>query len=463
MYAKRLDLARRQLRDAFVALEARGPIYLATTTAAGLLLLGMASLATNAVDGWRLVVLGGFDLAVLIFLLQTRREAGRLDSTYLTLLGAGILATTVLGALPPYFGLPAVNAVIHRSIPTAIILIPLGALSLSIGLYHLLGRTPGAEDLARYPLILTPALLALAAYLWLLSGLLDKALPNFDLRLVVQPYVNQQVPIEIVDATGTATSSLQIHTQPGFSNHLLGTIILVVLTTIISLPLGVGTGVYLSEYASGQLGSVVRFATTALRAISPFTIGLTALSMVGATTGTFLDLPFHGYHWANAAGKTIFVVDGGSFLPAAFAISLLVVPVIARATEEGCRSVPTGLREGSIALAASEGYTLVRIILPWAGPNVVTATLLGAAEAAGSLAPILFIAGTGENGVGLFSRVTTLTWAIFGSVYSVSKPFRDNQLKYQFDEGLLLLVIALGLSTVAVVLRRRFAQRYRGR
>jgi phosphate transport system permease protein len=344
-----------------------------------------------------------------------------------------------------------------------VLLLPLGTASASAGLYHVLGRTPGAEDLARYPILLVPALLALAAYAYLLLGLLAKALPTLDLHLLVQPYVNEAIPFQIVDGAGNATPSLKFHTQPGFSNHLLGTLILVVLTTLISLPLGVGTGIYLAEYAGGRTGELVRFATTALRAISPFTIGLAAFSLVGLARGTFLAAPFAGYHWAQAAGKTIFVLDGGSFVPASLAISLLVVPVIARATEEGCRSVPAGLREGSTALGASESYTLLRIILPWSVPNVITATLLGCAEAAGSLAPVLFIAGTGENGVGLFSRATTLSWAIFGSVYSSSKPFRDNLRPYQFSEGLLLLVLALGLSIGAVVLRRRFAERYRHR
>jgi phosphate transport system permease protein len=237
-------------------------------------------------------------------------------------------------------------------------------------------------------------------------------------------------------------------------------LLLVVLTTIVALPIGIGTGVYLSEYAEGRLSEVVRFSTTALRAISPFTIGLTAVSLVTASRGTFLALPISGYHWINAAGQQKLILDPGSYLPAALAISLLVIPVIARATEEGCRSVPAGLREGSVALGASESYGLVRIVLPWALPNILTATLFGCAETAGSLAPILFLAGTGETGVGLFSRVTTLSWAIFGFVYSVSKPFRDNSRPYQYTEGLFLLVLALGLSILAVYLRRRFASRY---
>jgi len=71
--------------------------------------------------------------------------------------------------------------------------------------------------------------------------------------------------------------------------------------------------------------------------------------------------------------------------------SLLVIPIIARATEEGIRSVPLNLKEGSTALGASRQHTLFHILLPWSYPNIVTGLILGCAEAAGSLATIWFI------------------------------------------------------------------------
>jgi phosphate transport system permease protein len=440
--------------------DRRGPILVTTAASFLILIYGIGSIVTLSIDGARLAFLVLFAIGDLFLILQIRRREKRLDLTFLALLGLDILAIAVLGALPEYFGLPSVNAAFHRSVPDVIIMIPLGTYSLVTSLFHLYGRTPRAEDLTRYPLFVVPTFLALGGYAFLLGELVYRGLATFDFALLVRPYLNDQIPYVIVDPEGHASPSLAIHLQSGFSNHLLGTLLLVVLTIIFALPIGVGTGVYLSEYAEGRLSEVVRFSTTALRAISPFTIGLTAVSLVTATRATFLALPISGYHWVNAAGKQTLILDPGSYLPAALAISLLVIPVIARATEEGCRSVPAGLREGSVALGASESYGLVRIVLPWALPNILTATLIGCAETAGSLAPILFLAGTGETGVGLFSRVTTLSWAIFGSVYSVSKPFRDNSRPYQYTEGLLLLVLALGLSILAVYLRRRFASRY---
>jgi phosphate transport system permease protein len=98
----------------------------------------------------------------------------------------------------------------------------------------------------------------------------------------------------------------------------------------------------------------------------------------------------------------------GSYFTAAIILSLLVIPVIFRSTEEGIRSLPPEIRDGSMALGAPEGYTLTRIILPWSLPNILTGLLIGCAEVAGSVAVIMFIAGTGENGVSPLGEVTPL-------------------------------------------------------
>ncbi len=198
--------------------------------------------------------------------------------------------------------------------------------------------------------------------------------------------------------------------QAGFANHLLGTGLLIVLTAAFSLPIGVGTGVFLNEYAPLRLASVVRFCTTALRGISVLLLGLTAVSLIQATQDTSLGSLLVGTFEDDSGNPTL---QGGSFVLAASIISLLVIPVIARATEEGCRSVPSGLREGSAALGAAEGVTLWRIVLPWALPNIVTSLLLGAAEASGSLATLLFIGSSGVQGVGLLKPVTSLSYALF--------------------------------------------------
>jgi phosphate transport system permease protein len=447
-------------RQSLAGLNRHGFAALATGASTLTMILGGVSLSTNSLDGLPLPVLGLLALSLILFLLRWYRQEREVNLAILAMLGASVVAASVLGGLPEYFSIPGLHAIFHRSIAATLVLIPLGLASTSTCLYFLLGATPRAEDVARYPLVGVPAALALGMYIWLMYGLAVKSIPQFELDLIIQPFLNQTIPTKTIGPNGEVADSITFVVQAGFRNQLIGTLILVVLTTVIALPIGVGTGIYVSEYARGGLAQVVRFSTTALRGISVFTLGLTAVSLVTYARDTPFALAFTGYY-LDASG--VVRPDGGSFLPAALVISMLVIPVIARATEEGCRSLPPGLREGSVALGASESYTLVQIILPWAVPNIVTAVLLGCAEAAGTLAPILFIAGTGENGVGLFSRVTSLSWGIFAAVYSTEKPFRDQMIPHQFAGAILLLLIALGLSTAALVVKTKFGERYRGR
>jgi ABC-type phosphate transport system permease subunit len=241
-------------------------------------------------------------------------------------------------------------------------------------------------------------------------------------------------------------------------NHILGTLLLIGLTAGIALPIGVGSRVFLSEYARGWLATMIRMSTALLRAISLLILGLTAVSLIRYTGGMPLSGVLTGtYRDANGVQHTA----GGSFVLAAIVLSLLIIPVVSRATEEGCSSLPGDLREGSLSLGASEGHTLTRVVLPWALPNIVTGLVLGCAEAAGSVAILLFIAGAGDRGVGPLSQVTSLSFLIFEVRYG-PKPFRDLIGPYQFSAALLLLVITLGLTVAALVLKRRFASRYRG-
>ncbi|MDY6835979.1 MAG: ABC transporter permease subunit, partial [Chloroflexota bacterium] len=289
---------------------------------------------------------------------------------------------------------------------------------------------PKMADLSSYPLIVVPVVLVFALYGKLFFDLVTEGIPNLNWEILTTAY------------------STHPTMQAGLRNHLLGTLLLIGLTAAISLPVGVGAGLFISEYG-GRLSSPVRFCITSLRAMSVFLLGLAALSIVQHSEETMLSSAIQG---ANSTE--------GSFLTASIFLSLLVIPVISRATEEGCRSLPTDQREGSAALGSSEGYTLTRLILPWSLPNIVTGLLLGCAEAAGSLAVILFIAGQGDSGIGPFDQVTGLPLVLWGIQEDMS--FRDTMAPYQYSAALLLMMITLSLSIAALFLRNRFSKRYRG-
>ena len=135
---------------------------------------------------------------------------------------------------------------------------------------------------------------------------------------------------------------------------------------------------------------------------------------------------------------------------------------MARATEEGCRSLPRGIREGSAALGATADYTLIRLVVPWAFPNIVTATLIGAAETAGGVTTLLFLAGSGEHGVGPLNEVTSLAYIVFSAQFSNVQTTIRWEHPYQYAAMALLLVIALSFTLLSLVLKARYASRYRG-
>ncbi|MBT9163421.1 MAG: Phosphate transport system permease protein PstA 2 [Chloroflexi bacterium] len=401
------------------------------------IVLGCLSLVLNSLEAYPVPLLGFLSFSLIGLLLHVHHHRGVWERGLIILAGFSLISALLLLALPEFLYGFQINAIFHRSFISALLLFAAALPSSCSSLRHLLGATPAAEDISRYPLIILPIFLALAAYALFISHIFSEGAANLDWEIITTPYGH---PIRVA----------------GMRNHILGTLLLMALTSLISLPIGVGAGVFLSEYG-GRLAGVVRFSLGALRGISVFILGITALSLVGYSEGTFLSDIITGVYDAGAGQRAA----DGSFLTAAIFLSLLVIPIIARATEEGIRSLPTEIREGSLALAASEGRTLTRIILPWASPNIVTGLLLGCAEAAGSLAVIMFMAGTGEHGVGLLREVTSLSYFIFDTRWG-GFTFRTLMRDYQYLAALLLLVITTGLGIAALILKQRLARRYRG-
>jgi phosphate transport system permease protein len=183
--------------------------------------------------------------------------------------------------------------------------------------------------------------------------------------------------------------------------------------------------------------------------------------LVRNSSGSFLSDIICGYYFDPLGSKHI---ANGSFLTASIFLSLLVIPIIAKSTEEGIRSLPNDIKEGSLAVGASQDYSFVHLLLPWSMPNIITGLVLGCAEAAGSLSIILFMAGTGEYGVSPLNGVTSLAYLIFNIHYGKAFGSQVPQLvgSYQFTAALLLLVITMGLTIAALVLKRNISKRYKG-
>ena len=154
----------------------------------------------------------------------------------------------------------------------------------------------------------------------------------------------------------------------GVHNALIGSGIMVGLGMVIGVPLAIGTGVFLSEYGQNRTGSFVRFVIEVMAGIPSITVGLFIYSLVVARQG----------HFSGLAGG--------------LALAIILVPIIARITEEMLLLVPRSLREASYALGAPRWKTVLRIVLPTALPGIITGVMLGLSRIAGEAAPLLFTA-----------------------------------------------------------------------
>ncbi len=222
----------------------------------------------------------------------------------------------------------------------------------------------------------------------------------------------------------------------GIGPAIVGTLALILVVTVIVLPLGVGTAVYLAEYS--ERGPIVRVIRTAVNILQ----GTPSI--------------VHGLF-----GFTVFVpIFGPSLLTAGLTLAILTLPIVIRSSEEALIAVPDEIRDASLALGGTKWQTIRKVVLPPALPGVITGTVLGLGRAAGETAPILFTGavffGAGYPS-GLFSKFHALPyhlWSLFG--YLGYKPVEQNA----WTTALVLIIIVLGINVTAIILRERFRQRF---
>jgi len=157
-------------------------------------------------------------------------------------------------------------------------------------------------------------------------------------------------------------------TGGGVANAIVGTGIMVLIGTAISVPIGVGAGLYLAEHGNGRFGTFVRTTADVLSGVPSIVIGVAAYGLVVVPMGRFSGLA------------------GG------VALAIIMLPTIVRSTEEVVRLVPRSYREAALALGAPRWRVIQQVVLPAAAPAVLTAVLLALARAAGETAPLLFTA-----------------------------------------------------------------------
>lgn len=208
----------------------------------------------------------------------------------------------------------------------------------------------------------------------------------------------------------------------GIANAIVGTIILVGIAAVISIPIGVLAAVYLSEFSSARVARWIRFATNVLSGVPSIIVGIFAYGAVVLRTGGFS---------AFAGG---------------FALAILMLPIIVRTTDEALQIVPQQVRWASVGVGASNFHTVLKIVLPAALPAIVTGTTLAIARAAGETAPLIFTAlFTQFWSNGLFEPIPSLSVL----VYNYAGVPYENQRELAWAGSLILVLMILITSILS--------------
>lgn len=214
----------------------------------------------------------------------------------------------------------------------------------------------------------------------------------------------------------------------GMANAILGSAKIVSLAMLIGVPIGFLAGVYLSEFGGRTFSFVVRYTTDLLNGVPSIVIGIFAYTLV--------VLPMR--HFSALAG--------------ALALSLILIPVTVRSTEQFLRAVPGSLREAALALGASKWRTVATVVIPAGLRGVLAGTLLGVARIAGETAPLLFTSFNNRYWTsGWDQPVASLPVMIF--TYAIA-PYEDwHRQAWAAGLVLLLLVLAINVATRAMLSR----------
>jgi phosphate transport system permease protein len=208
----------------------------------------------------------------------------------------------------------------------------------------------------------------------------------------------------------------------GVANGMVGSLIIVGIATIMAMPIGVLTGIYLALYGRGSFPDLVRFMSDVLSGIPSIAIGLFAYTVLVQPFGRF------------------------SAFSASFAFMVLMLPIIVRATESAINSVPGTVYESALALGASTYASTVRAVLPAARPAIVTGLLLAVARVTGETAPLLFTAfGSQFWALNPFRPMAELSLQIF--TYALS-PY-ESWHQQAWAGALILIAVVFGLNLVA--------------
>ena len=232
----------------------------------------------------------------------------------------------------------------------------------------------------------------------------------------------------------TTTTSILKGTV-GIAANILNTIYIIVLTMLLATPIGVGAAIYLNEYAKpGRLVQMIELATETLSGIPSIIFGMFGMMFFGTTLGFKY-----------------------SILTGTLTLTLMVLPLITRNTQEALKTVPNGYRHGAVGLGAGKWYTIRTILLPSAMPGIITGVILAIGRIVGESAALLYTAGSSNLLPAsaqayldkIFQPGGTLTIQLYLSA-------QDGEFDVAFGIALVLLVIVLAINMTTKFLAKKF-------
>ncbi len=215
-----------------------------------------------------------------------------------------------------------------------------------------------------------------------------------------------------------------LDTGGGFGNAIVGTLIMVGIGALISVPIGVAAAVYLTEFSKGQTARSIRFATNVLSGVPSIIAGV-------VTYGILVETKVTGYS----------AIAGG------VALSILMLPIIVRTTDEALQLVSNDLRQAAVGIGATNYQTVLLVVLPAALPSIITGVTLSIARAAGETAPLIFTALFSFFWVEKLTDEPVASLAVL--VFNFATSFDNNQQSVAWAASLVLVLMVLIASIIA--------------
>ena len=257
----------------------------------------------------------------------------------------------------------------------------------------------------------------------------------------------------------------EANTEGGVFPAIFGTVLMVLLMSVVVAPFGVIAAVYLREYAKqGPLVRAIRIAVNNLAGVPSIVYGVFGLGFFVYFLGGNIDQLF----FAEALPSPTFGTPG--LIWASLTLALLTVPVVIVSTEEGLTRIPRNLREGSMALGATQAETLFKVILPMASPAILTGVILAVARAAGEVAPLMLVGVVKLaptlpiDGTFPYLHLDRKFMHLGFHIYDVGfqSPNVEAARPLVYATSLLLVILIVSLNLTAITLRGRLERLYKG-